>query len=98
MKMPWKITSAIILSTMLLCSTADAVISSSKSQVPKDFENITATTYQEYWKNGEEFKSNGNQEIRIYSVANGEKPLPIPFHWLPQEQSLGILPFQISRG
>ena len=57
MKMPWKITSAIILSTMLLCSTADAVISSSKSQVPKDFENITATTYQEYWKNGEEFKS-----------------------------------------
>lgn len=62
MKMPWKITSAIILSTMLLCSTADAVISSSRPQVPKNFENVTATTYHEYWKNGEEFKSNGNQE------------------------------------
>lgn len=96
MKRTWKISLAVALSAMLLCSTVDAAISSLRPPVPKDFENITATTYSEYWEMVKNLNQMEIRKIRIYSVANGEKPLPIPFHWLPQEQSLGILPFQIS--
>lgn len=84
MKRTRKISLAVALSAMLLCSTVDAVISSSRPQVPKDFENVTATTYQEYWKMVKNLNQMEIRKTRIYLVGNGGKPLQTPFHWSHQ--------------
>ena len=50
----------------LIISTACALLltTSAFATLPKiDFSNVTADTYPTYWKQGEQFKSNGNQEF-----------------------------------
>lgn len=53
----------ILLSTLCaLCIAGSVLAATALSDTPNDFSNITADTYPIYWKQGEQFKSNKNQE------------------------------------